>query len=154
MCNQVLIHLPNILKALAKTASFAILSFVLLGRWGTAALRRGTVALKHYRSSGEALPWLNWSLGVGVFIPSLLSHNGNLFFSSTISFPGATKAALSLPHSPLEPLKLLPLISFQIQESLSLQTALESSPNYSSSSRALGSSSSWWIVFVTLIACS
>jgi hypothetical protein len=41
------------------------------------------------------------------------------------------------------------LIPFQIHESLSLQTALESSPNCFSSPRALGSRSSWWIVFVT-----
>ena len=68
--------------------------------------------------------------------------------------PKQKRAALSLPHSLLEPLKLLPLIPFQIQENLSLQTALESSPNCPSSPRALGSGSSRWIVFVTLGACS
>ena len=55
MCNQMLIYPPNTLKALAKTASFAILSFVLPGRWGTTSLRRGTTSLRHYRSSGKAL---------------------------------------------------------------------------------------------------
>jgi hypothetical protein len=38
MCNQVLTYPLNIFKALAKMASFAILSFVLPGKRGIAAL--------------------------------------------------------------------------------------------------------------------
>jgi hypothetical protein len=97
MCNQVPIYSPNILKTLAKTTSFAILSFVLPSKWGTAALRQGTavVQARHCSSSAAALSRLNWPLGAGVFIPSHLSHNGHLFFSSTIPFLGATRAALS-----------------------------------------------------------
>jgi hypothetical protein len=60
----------------------------------------------------------------------------------------------SLSLTPLEPLEFFSLIPLQIHKSLSLQTALKSSPNCSSSPRALGLRSSRWIVFVTLGACS
>jgi hypothetical protein len=115
----------------------------------------------------SATPWVGQCRGSSAALPHLTDHwdQGGIYTfsslpqrSSVLDRPFSLKcdqtAALSLPHSPLELLKLLPLIPFQIQESLSLQTALESSPIFSSSPRALGSRSSRWIVFVTLGACS
>jgi len=62
MCNQVLIYPSNILKASAKTASFAILSFVMLGRMAGEALphlKRGTATLeeRHYHDSSDRWGW-------------------------------------------------------------------------------------------------
>jgi hypothetical protein len=97
MCNQIPIYPPNILKTLAKTASFAILSFVLPSRWGTTALRQGTAAVqvRHCRSSVAALSRLNWPLGAGGIYTFSYLPQWSPIFQLDHSLLGATRATLS-----------------------------------------------------------
>jgi hypothetical protein len=147
MCNQIPIYPPNILKTLAKTASFAILSFVLPSRWGTTALRQGTAAVqvRHCRSSVAALSRLNWPLGAGGIYTFSYLPQWSPIFQLDHSLPRCDQSnSLFFPHSPLESLKLLPLILSKSKRVWAFKLYY----------RALDSRSSQWIVFITLGACS
>ena len=132
MCNQVLIYPPKYPQNLATATSFSL--FAKLAAW----LEQHCCDLK------VTVGQQGVCLSPSCFPPMV---------SLAIPFPSATRAALS-PSLTIGAPQASPLLPLQIHESLSLQTALESSPNCSSSLRALGSRSSWWIVFLSLGACS
>jgi hypothetical protein len=149
MCNQVLTYPPNILKALAKIAFYSNLDLCCLGRCGSAALWE-----RQCCGSSLALPHLTDCWDQEDIYTFSSPSNGHWVQLDHSLLQCLDNNSLPLSLTPLEPLNLLPLIPLQIHESLSLQTASESSPNYSSSPRALGSCSRWWIMFITLRACS
>jgi hypothetical protein len=149
-----LIYPPKYPPAIAKTTCYSNLDLCCPGRCGSATpweQQYRCVTVSRVKCGTTALIRL---LDLRWYLYLIFSLQWSRDSDWPFPFLGAQTAALSLSLTPLEPLKLLSLILLQIHESLSLQIALESSPNCSSSPRALGSRSNQWIMFVTLGACS
>ena len=156
VCNQVL-NLMHIHPQLLSQDNHLFTDFNLVVLPGAVVphLKRGTAAVRHYRSWATALPRLNWPLRVAGYL--YLPHSSPTALLPPLAIQtDANSSLLILPLFHWWPwtLKYSVVISPSILERKGFKTRLESRSIDSQSLRALGSCFSWWIVFVTLGACS